>query len=63
MEQRTEGLVNIREAGRILGRSLDWMQRKSETFGVPGYRVGNRRMYKPSELEAWIEARKIGGSE
>ena len=51
----SERLLTAREVSELLGFSaatiVDWF----EAGKLPGFRIGGRLRFRPSEVEAWIE--------
>jgi excisionase family DNA binding protein len=51
------GLVQIKEAAKVLGVSLVTVRRRVRT-GLPHIRIGGRLYFKMNELHAYIEAHR-----
>jgi excisionase family DNA binding protein len=56
----TERLLTARELGELLGFApatiVDWF----EAGKLPGFRIGGRLRFRPSEIEAWLEEQRGG---
>lgn len=59
----------IEKTAERIGNSSDWLRKEIRKFrrGLPAsfprfFRVGNRYHWDPPDVEAWLEARKQGGS-
>jgi hypothetical protein len=56
-----EPLLDKRRLARALGRSVSWVEKHtSQVPGFPLYRVGARRLYRLSEVQAWLCERDGG---
>jgi len=57
----SEGLVTARELGELLGFApgtiVDW----AEAGTVPAFKLGGRLRFRISEVEAWLEQRRLKG--
>ena len=55
----TERLLTARELAELLGFAagtvVDWAERGQ----VPAFKLGGRLRFRESEVEAWLEARRI----
>jgi excisionase family DNA binding protein len=55
-----EPLLTARQVADLLGFApatiVDWY----EAGKLPGFKLGGRLRFRPSEVEAWIEARRAG---
>ena len=58
----SERLLTARELGELLGFSASTIVDWSERGEVPAFKVGGRLRFRLSELEAWLEARRIGAA-
>jgi hypothetical protein len=63
-ERPLEHLLHERDAGRVLGVSVSWLQRQRwKRTGPPFCKVGGPKgravRYRPSDLQQWIEANRI----
>jgi excisionase family DNA binding protein len=54
-----EALVGVEEAGRLLGLSPKTVRKLILNRRLPFRKLGARVLLKPSELDAWAEARKV----
>lgn len=56
-----ERLLTARQLAEYLGFSagtiVDWFERGE----VPGFKVGGRLRFRVSEVEAWLNARRVPG--
>jgi excisionase family DNA binding protein len=55
----TEPLLTARELGELLGFSASTIVDWSERGEVPAFKVGGRLRFRLSEVEAWLEARRV----
>jgi excisionase family DNA binding protein len=59
----TERLLTARELGELLGFApatiVDW----AEAGKVPAFKVGGRLRFRASEVEAWLEAQRLGATQ
>lgn len=54
-----EGMWTLQRTAAFLGRPRGTLyQWVHNGFGPPSYKVGNSRMYKPSEVREWLAARR-----
>lgn len=44
---------------QITSHTLD-VWRSANRYQIPHYRIGGRVFYKKSDLDAWLESRKVG---
>ena len=55
-----EQLLTARQVGELLGFSaatvVDW----AEAGKLPAFKVGGRLRFRLSEVEAWLEAQRVG---
>jgi predicted DNA-binding transcriptional regulator AlpA len=59
----TNNLIHERDAARILGLSVAWLQRKRWEGGGPPYiKIGRAVRYDRDALLRWIDEHRIGGS-
>jgi excisionase family DNA binding protein len=58
--QELEPLIDAETAARILGMSTDWCYQEAAAGRLPAFKIGGRRMFRASELEAFIQARRSG---
>ena len=56
----TDRLLTARELGELLGFSSSTVQDWAERGDVPAFKVGGRLRFRVSEVEAWLETRRIG---
>ena len=57
----TKELLTVREVQEMLGISKSGVYRLLHTDGFPALKIGNLVKVRRTELEAWLEAQKIGG--
>jgi len=55
-----EPLIDAEAAAHILGMSTDWIYQEAAAGRLPSFKIGGRRMFRASELEAFIQARRSG---
>jgi excisionase family DNA binding protein len=55
----TEPLLSARELADLLGFSSSTIQDWSEAGTLPGFRIGGRLRFRLSEVEAWLEERRL----
>ena len=56
---RTEvrrSLIGIEEAARSLGFGRTTLLKLTYSGEIPSIKIGRRRMYRPSEIEAWLDS-------
>ena len=56
---RTEvrrSLIGIEEAARSLGFGRTTLLKLTYSGEIPSIKIGSRRMYRPSEIEAWLDS-------
>jgi predicted DNA-binding transcriptional regulator AlpA len=51
-----ERMLDITEVGEILKMGPSWVHRETRRGNLPGKLIGNKYRFKPSELQAWIDA-------
>ena len=49
-----EPRINIAELSQLLGVSRRWIEYRIEE-GLPSAKIGGRRLFKPSEVENWLQ--------
>jgi excisionase family DNA binding protein len=54
----TERLLTARELADLLGFAPATIQDWFEAGMLPGFRIGGRLRFRPSEVEAWLEERR-----
>ena len=57
----TDQMLSYREAAKVLGVSHSTLSRWmsiGNPYGVPSYKPGKRRVFRRSELEAWLRTRR-----
>lgn len=57
----TKEFLTVREVQEMLGISKSGIYRLLHTEGFPALKIGNLVKVRRTELEAWLEAQKIGG--
>ncbi len=57
----TKEFLTVREVQEMLGISKSGVYRLLHTDGFPALKIGNLVKVRRTELEAWLEAQKIGG--
>lgn len=55
-----EPLITPEEAAEILGMSLDWIYQEASAGRIPSYKLGGKRRFRASELEAFIQQAACG---
>lgn len=56
----TERLLTARELAAVLGFSSSTIQDWAEAGSMPGFKIGGRLRFRLSEVEAWLEGRRLG---
>jgi excisionase family DNA binding protein len=56
----TERLLTSRELAELLGFSSSTIQDWYEAGKIPGFRIGGRLRFRPTEVEAWLETKRPG---
>lgn len=54
-----EPLLSVNEVAKLLGFSVSWVNKATAKGGIPSYKIVGSRRYRISEVEAWIESRKV----
>lgn len=57
-----ETLVKIKAISQRLGINPQTVKRWATEEGLPAYKVGRDLYFYPSQVEAWLEGRKIESS-
>lgn len=57
----TKEFLTVKEVQEMLGISKSGVYRLLHTDGFPALKIGNLVKVRRTELEAWLEAQKIGG--
>jgi excisionase family DNA binding protein len=52
-------LLSTRETAELLGIGISTLRRNWPSMGLSAYRVGHQLRFRQSEVEAWLEARRI----
>ena len=55
----TEPLLTARELGAQLGFSAGTIVDWAEAGKVPSFKIGGRLRFRPTEVEEWLEARRV----
>lgn len=50
-------LLDVTAAARRLGMAKSTLYKKANSGEVPSVKVGGRRMFRPRDLDEWVEAR------
>lgn len=58
--RQVEPLIDAEQAARILGMSTDWLYEQAAAGRLPSYKIGGKRKFRASELEAFIQQAKSG---
>lgn len=56
----SDKVLNIPETAdrlRVSEESLRWLLHRNDGSAPPSFKVGRRRMFRESDVEAWIESR------
>ena len=56
METTAERWITLKEAAAHLNVSPSWLYQKGNQAGVPRARIGNKYLYRASDLDAWLTA-------
>jgi excisionase family DNA binding protein len=59
----SERLLTSRELAEVLGFSSSTIQDWYEAGKIPGFRIGGRLRFRPSEVEAWLETKRPSAEE
>lgn len=51
--------LSIKEVAKILGISRRSLHEHTVNGKIPAYRIGGRVIYKPDEVDAWVDNNKI----
>lgn len=51
-------LLTVREVAELLGKSREWVYRRSDDGTLPCIRVGRSVRFKPTDLDAWLESHR-----
>jgi excisionase family DNA binding protein len=55
-----EPMVNVKKLSELFGPPTTWFYEKAERGVIPSYRCGKYRLFRISEVAAWIEAQRQG---
>jgi excisionase family DNA binding protein len=58
-EEKMEKLLNINEASELLGLAKATLYRYASMRMVPAIKLGDRLLFKQSDLEKWIDDHRI----
>lgn len=58
--QQVESLIDAEDAAGILGMSTDWIYQEAAADRLPSYKIGGKRKFRASELEAYIASHRSG---
>jgi excisionase family DNA binding protein len=58
----SERLVTARELGEQLGFSAGTIVDWAEAGKIPSFKIGGRLRFRPSEVEPWLEERRVGAT-
>lgn len=53
------GLIDYKEAADFIGLAEFTLRRYVSEKKIPYYKIGSRVFFKPEELEAWINSRRV----
>lgn len=56
----SEPTITAEAAAEILGMSVDWVYQEAAAQRLPSFKIGGRRKFRASELEAFIQASRSG---
>ncbi len=54
-----EKLVSIKEIAELTGLSVSSIYKRTSIGAIPYYKVGKRVLFKPSEINRWLEDLKV----
>jgi excisionase family DNA binding protein len=54
-----ERVLSFKEAQKLLGMSEPWLRKQISAKKIPHYKIGRLVKFKLSELEEFINARKV----
>lgn len=49
-------LISVEQVAELLGVSSCTLYRQRKKWGLKGYRIGKRLMFRVREIEAWIDS-------
>ena len=55
-----EDMVNVRDLSRRYGPPVSWWYSRAEAGEIPSYKLGKYRLFRPSEVEKWLETQRQG---
>ncbi len=55
-----EALITTRELAALWSQTPRWVLRMIQDQGLPHYRLGGAIRYRSSEVEAWLQQRRVG---
>ena len=55
-----EALIMTRELAALWSQTPRWVLRMTQDQGLPHYRLGGAIRYRGSEVEAWLQQRRVG---
>ncbi len=59
-ENTAREVMDIRQASAYLGISADSLYRYASEGTIPAFRLGNRRRFKKSRLDSWMDEQSGG---
>ncbi len=53
-------LIGPKDVAALLGVPTSWVYSRFEAKELPGFRCGKYVRFRPSEIDAWLEAQRAG---
>lgn len=58
-QTQTEKLINLNELANHIGFGTTFINKAKNTMGLPFYKIGGSVRFKISDVNDWIEQRKV----
>lgn len=53
-----ESMMTARQVAELLGVHENWVYDQAASGGLPSYKIGGARRFRPDEIEAWLSAQR-----
>jgi predicted DNA-binding transcriptional regulator AlpA len=54
-----EPLVSVAQLAEHYGWAKSWIYKQTQAQGIPFYKVGHYCMFRVSEIEEWLQGRRV----
>lgn len=58
-QPQSEKLINLNELASVLGFGTTFINKAKNSMGLPFYKIGGAVRFKMSDVNEWIEQRKV----